>query len=300
MKILITGGIGFIFSYCVEYFVQKGYEVVVIDNKSEGSHPEIIDNSFKFYYLNAESQDAYNTIIEEKPDYVIHAAAISDVDYSIKESRIVLTKNIQATLNVFEACKKINFKKLIYISTDEVYGECEYRKKETDIIFPRNPYSCSKAVGSLIRVSYDNTYSDLFDKTAEIRFCNIFGGRQDQRKIIPNILKHLKEGTELPVHNNGQGYREYLYVKNIPEVVELVMLKGNRVYNITLNEGFTVNHLIKEIERNVGKKIKTKNEIRQGMDLCYIMDNQRIIDLGWKPKYNFEEGLKDYVKSQII
>lgn len=288
-KVLITGGVGFIFSHVTEYMVSKGYDVVVIDNLSEGSHPEIIDGSFKFYQDHVDFAKSKDIIIAENPDYIIHAAAYSDVDLSIQKPHSIIQKNNEATINVFEAARKCpNMKKLVYISTDEVYGECEHRKKEDEILFPKNPYACSKAFGSLIRLTYDNSYHELKDKTAETRFCNVFGPRQDSRKILGNLRQH----NTVSVHNGGKGYREYIYVKNIPEVVELVMLKGDRVYNITLNEGFTVNQLIENINKT--KPIKTVESNRPGMDLKYQMDNKRIMELGWKPKYTFDQGIKEY------
>jgi dTDP-glucose 4,6-dehydratase len=179
-----------------------------------------------------------------------------------------------------------------------VYGECEHPKKEHEIIFPRNPYSCSKAVGSIMRYAYDNTYADLFDKTAETRFCNVFGPRQDTRKIMPLIKHSLETGEPIPVHNEGKGYREYIYIQNIPPAVELVLEKGNRTYNITQNDGFTVRDLIDRVEQVTGKKVNTFPEKRPGMDMQYQMDPSRIKDeLGWKPLYTFDEGLKEYFAS---
>jgi dTDP-glucose 4,6-dehydratase len=296
-KVLITGGLGFIFSHVTEYFVKKGWEVVVVDNQSAGSHPEIISDAFKYYNLNVCDREVIELIHKEAPQYVIHAAAISDVDYSIREPYHVLEENITGNLNMFEACRELeSLKKFVYISTDEVYGECEHRKKEDEIIFPRNPYACSKATGSLMRVSYDNTYSGLKDKTAETRFCNVFGPRQDTRKIMPLIKHSLKTGEPIPLHNEGGGYREYIYIKNIPPAVELVLLNGDRTYNITLNDGLTVRQLIERAEKVTGKKINTYNEKRPGMDMKYQMDASRIRDeLGWKPNYSFDEGLKEYL-----
>lgn len=297
-KVLITGGLSFIFSHVTEYFVKKGYEVVVIDNESVGSHPEIIDGSFKYYKLDVESPEAREIIVYEQPDYIIHAAAISDVDYSINNPDDTLQKNNQATINVFEAARRCpELKKLVYISTDEVYGECEHRKTEDEIIFPKNPYSCSKAFGSLVRLTYDNSYHELKDKTAETRFCNVFGDRQDTRKIMPLIKKALQTGESIPLHNEGTGFREYIHVSNIPPAVELVMLKGDRVYNVTLNDGLTVHQLIQKAEEVTGKTIKTHATNRPGMDLKYQMDNTRIKELGWVPLTTFEEGLKQYLNA---
>lgn len=295
-KLVITGGLGFIFSHVTEYFVSKGWEVLVIDNQDAGSHPEIIDESFKYLNLNAGSPEALKAIVEFNPDYIIHASAISDVDTSIKYPFDVIESNTKANLVVFEASKKCpNLKKLLYVSTDEVYGECEYKKTEEDIIFPKNPYSMSKAHGSLLRIAYDNTYPELKNKTTEIRMCNIFGPRQDKRKIFPAIKESLQGNYSIPIHEGGTGFREYLYVKNVPPVIELVLEKGDRTYNITLNDGYTVNEIIELSEKLTGKKCLTHKGERQGMDLKYQMDNSRIISLGWKPLYSFEEGLQEYL-----
>lgn len=301
MKVLITGGIGFIFSHVTEYLVKKGYEVIVLDAELVGSHPEIVNGSFTYEKLDISEPYAVPMIASFKPDYIIHAAAISDVDYSIKQPVETIEKNNRATVNVFEAARLLpDLKKLVYVSTDEVLGECEYPKDETDIIFPKNPYACSKAFGSLMRITYDNTYAELKDKTAETRFCNVFGPRQDERKILGRIKESLKTGEPIPVHNEGKGYREYIYVKNIPPIVEQIMLNGDKVYNVTLNDGFTVSDLIKRVELVTGKEVKTVPSERKGMDLKYQMSNKRIVEeFHWKPEYSFDEGINEYFNEII-
>lgn len=295
-KIVITGGMGFIFSHVSEYFVNKGWEVIVIDDLSVGSHPEIKNDKFKLVEMDCANTSVQDLIITENPDYIIHAAAISSVDFSIKDPEYTLKQNILSTINIFEAARFCrNLKKLLYVSTDEVYGECDDLKDETSIIFPKNPYSASKAVGSLLRLAYDNTFLDIKNKTCETRFCNVFGDRQDNRKILPIIKECIETGKVLPLHNGGGAYREYIYVKNIPPLMELLLEKGDRTYNVTLNEGFTVTELIKKCEEVTGKKIEVTESHRPGMDMKYQMDATRLKDLGWKPLFTFEEGLKEYL-----
>lgn len=295
-KILITGGLGFIFSHVTEYFVSLGWDVVVIDDRGIGSHPEIIDGSFSFYLQDCASEEAQEIILQEKPDYIIHAAAISDVDQSIKDPEYVLKQNVLSTINVFEASRFLpNLKKLLYVSTDEVYGECEEKKTEESIIFPKNPYSVSKAFGSLLRIAYDSTYQNMKDKTCEVRMCNIFGDRQDTRKILPLIKNSLNTGKTLTVQNGGTGFREYLHVSNVPPLMELLLEKGDRVYNITLNDGYTVNGLIEKCQSITDKEINTTETHRPGMDMKYQMDNSRIMELGWSPKTTISNGLENYL-----
>lgn len=296
-KVLITGGLGFIFSHVTEYFVNKGWDVVVVDKQSSGSHPEIIDGSFKNYHLDVCSEKVFGVIQDEAPDYLIHAAAISDVDDSTQKPMRVLEKNITGTINLFEAARTLSsLKKFVYVSTDEVYGECDSQKKEGDILCPKNPYSCSKAAGSLMHIAYLNTYPELRGKIAETRFCNVFGPRQDKRKIISLIRHAIETGDSIPVHNEGKGYREYIYVHNIAPAIESILEGGEGVYNLTLNDGFTVRELIDRVETITGKKVPTHAALRPGMDMKYQMDGSRIMsELGWKPSYTFEEGIHSYL-----
>ncbi len=297
-KVLITGGLGFIYSHVTEYFVKKGWDVVVIDKEATGSHPEIVDGSFVYYKMDVCRPEVLDIIKKENPEYVIHAAALSDVDDSTKKPNRILEKNIIANINLFEACRLLpNLKKYIYVSTDEIYGECEVKKQEGDNFYPKNPYSCSKATGSLMRMAYENTYENLKNKIAETRFCNVFGPRQDKRKILSLIKHGIDTGEAIPVHNEGTGYREYIYVKNIPPAIELILEKGLGPYNVTLNDGFTVKDLITRVEKVTNKKVPTTPSHRPGMDLKYQMNGEKLNkELNWSPLYTFDQGIEEYFK----
>lgn len=298
-SVLITGGLGFIFSYVTEYYVEKGWRVIVVDNLSEGSHAELIDGSFTHYDTHMADPEVVDLIVRENPDYVIHAAAITDVDYSVREPSRTLMKNALGSIHAFEAARRLpDLKKFMYVGTDEVYGECDHAMKEDEIILPRSPYSCSKAFGSLMRVAYDNTYPLLKEKTVETRMCNVFGERQDIRKILPQIKKSLEDGYSIPLHSDGIGRREYIYVKNMPSAVDLILTEGSGVYNVTLNDSYTVRELIGKTESIVGKTVKTHPSERPGMDMRYEVDGSRLHALGWKPTYSFEEGLREYLTGE--
>lgn len=306
MKILITGGMGFIFSHVTEHFLEKGYEVHVFDNMSSGSHPELLpvfkqNPSFHFHKVDVSSQEVPELIRSIKPEYIIHAAAISDVDYSIREPFMTQYRNHRATMNVFEAARLMpTLKKLLYVSTDEVYGECDHPKEEDEIIFPRNPYSLSKAMGSLLRLAYDNTYEDLRDKTCETRFCNVFGPRQDDRKIIPAIIRAITGGAPVALHNGGHGFRQYIHVGEIPPLIELLLAKGTRTYNVTAGEGYTVNELLSLTERLTDRRVPTVEAKRPGMDVRYEMSSARLIsEFNWKPQAKFEESFFHYLNENI-
>lgn len=308
-KILITGGLGFIFSHVTEYFLEGGNDVMVMDNLSAGSHPELIPvfkslaakHQARFTFV--ETDVSYATTIPIittfNPEYIIHAAAISDVDYSIKQPVKTIQANVNGTINVFEAARQLKgLKKLLYVSTDEVYGECDHAKCEDEIIFPKNPYSLSKAFGSIMRLAYDNTYPELKDKTVETRFCNVFGPRQDDRKIIPAIKRALNGGKPVELHNGGNGYRQFIHVSEIPPVIGMLLERGNRTYNVTNDEGYTVGELIDEAESITGRKVPTIPAKRSGMDLKYQMDGARLQhEFGWKPSKHFIDHLSDYLLS---
>lgn len=307
-KIIITGGLGFIFSHVTEHFISQNYDVYVIDNLSAGSHPELVKpytnfaknvtrGRFTFIELDASFATVIPVIKTIDPDYIIHAAAISDVDYSIKQPVKTLQANNNATINVFEAARACrNLKKLLYVSTDEVYGECDHAKEEHEILFPRNPYALSKAFGSILRVAYDNTFKELRDKTVETRFCNVFGPRQDARKILPSIKRALSTGKPVVLHNQGTGYRQFIHVDEIPPIMELLLEKGSRTYNVTTGEGYTVQELCTMAQTiYFNKTVPTVPGTRAGMDMRYEMSAERLrSEFGWKPSMTFMERLTKY------
>lgn len=302
MKLVITGSQGFIFSHVAEHFIKLGWEVHGFDNLSAGSHPELVVpmesmGNFHFHESDVSFMPVQDVILRINPDYIVHAAAISDVDYSIKQPVKTIMANNNATLNIFEAARKCkNLKKLLYVSTDEVYGECDHAKTEEEIIFPRNPYSLSKAFGSILRLAYDNTYPELRDKTVETRFCNVWGDRQDSRKIIPAIRRALKTGTALALHDGGTGYRQWIHVSEIPGAIEILLEKGDRTYNITSEFGMSVIDLITMAERLTGKTVPTKPGKRGGMDRSYEMSGRRMLaQFDWFPRVKFEEAYKAYL-----
>lgn len=290
-RIVILGSQGFIFSHVTEYFLKKGWEVHGFDNLSAGSHPELVPvfeetDNFHFYEEDVSFASAVDKIVRIDPQYIIHAAAISDVDYSIKQPTKTLQANNNATINAFEAARRCkNLRKFLYVSTDEVYGECDHPKSEDELLFPRNPYAVSKAFGSLLRLSYDNTYPELRDRTVETRFCNVFGPRQDDRKIIPAIKQAMKTGKPLELHNKGMGVRQWIHVDDIPPVIDLLLERGHRTYNITTGAEASVIDLIALAERATGKKVPTIPGKRSGMDMKYLMNGDRMMrDFMWKPK----------------
>lgn len=306
MRVVVTGGLGFIFSHVCEYLADKGHEIHIFDNLSAGAHPELIPD-FKARGISIYEEDVsfagvVPKIVALKPDWIVHAAAISDVDYSIKQPTKTMQANVLATQNIFEAARQLrNLKKLLYVSTDEVYGECYHAKNETEILFPKNPYALSKAVGSLMRLTYDNTYPELKDKTCETRFCNVFGPRQDDRKILSAIKRAAHGGKPVELHNRGEGYRQFIYVKEIPPLIALLLERGTRTYNITAGFGATVAELVTLAEEILGRRIPTVPGKRNGMDLRYEMSSRRLREeFDWTPRLHFRDTYAAYLKDKLL
>lgn len=308
-KILITGGMGFIFSHVTEHFLRNGYDVMVLDNLSAGSHPELLPQfkalaqQFNGRFTFVETDVSFSTTIPIittfDPEYIIHAAAISDVDYSIKQPVKTIQANNNGTINIFEAARQLKtLKKLLYVSTDEVYGECDHPKSESEILFPKNPYALSKSFGSQLRLAYDNTFPTLKDKTVETRFCNVFGDRQDDRKIIPAIKRAINGGKPVELHNGGEGYRQFIHVSEIPAIMGMLLEFGSRTYNVTSDEGYTVKQLIEMAEIITGKKVPTVPGKRSGMDIKYEMSGERIrTEFDFKTKQPFVFHFKEFLES---
>ena len=306
-KIIITGNLGFICSHITDYFISKGYYVYGIDNHSVGSHPELITSwektgQYTHTRIDVSDEKIIDLVVKINPTFIIHGAAVSDVDESIRHPMFVIKQNTLGNLYMMEAARKCSFlKKYLFLCTDEIFGECELRKKEDDLMFPTKPYAASKATGAIFRYAYDISFPQLVNKTVETRFCNIFGPRQDSRKVIPRIIESIKTGKPVSVHNEGLGRREYLHIDNIPPLMEKVLMKGSRTYNITANESFTVNELIKYIEHLTDKKVPTIRGHRPGMDHNYSMDSTRFKEeFDWKPIVSFKKGLKELLIEENI
>lgn len=147
-------------------------------------------------------------------------------------------------------------------------------------------------------MAYDNSYPELKDKTVEKRFCNVFGPRQDDRKVIPAIKRALNGGKALVLHNGGYGYRQYIHVDEIPPIISLLLEFGNRTYNVTADTGCTVNDLRMLAESTTGKVVPVQVGKRSGMDMKYQMSAERLRkDFGWKPQREFTEAFEEYLLS---
>jgi len=277
MRFLITGGLGFVFSHVAEYFAEK-HHVTVLDNVSDGSHPELIEEW--------DDIDVYQTNVKEIEwitgdyDVIIHAAAESNVDKSIGHQLTFANNNVIGTVHLLEWLrkKKQNHQRcptLIYINTDEVYGSTEHWCEPHQATNPSNPYSASKAAAASFCWAYHKTYGL---PVQEVRLCNIIGRRQAQTKLLPRIIERITNKQKMPVYDNGDFTREYMDVRDVAPLIEKVIYNGEqRIFNLTFNQEISILRMIAYVEGIIGRKAKIVQSTRAGHDAHYRMVPDEII-----------------------
>ena len=310
-KFLITGGAGFIGSNFCYYMVKKypNDEFVCVDALTYAGNLKTLDkllssNNFKFLHMNiCDKENIDNLFKNEKFDYVINFAAETHVDRSIINPYIFLESNIIGVNNLLEASKKYNVKRFHQVSTDEVYGDLPIERK--DLFFNENsslkassPYSASKASADLLTLAYFRTYN--LGVTIS-RCSNNYGPYQFPEKLIPLMIDRALNNKYLPVYGNGQNIRDWLHVYDHCVAIDLIVRNGKsgEVYNVGGNNEISNIEVIKIILNELHKPenlIKFVDD-RLGHDLRYAIDSTKLQkELGWKPKYTFNEGIKEVIK----
>jgi len=304
MKILITGGAGFIGSNFIRYMLNKypDYEIVNLDKLTYAGNLDNLkdiekDSRYKFIKGDICDKEVVEKAMRDC-DAVINFAAESHVDRSITSPEPFIETDIFGTFTLLETAKKYNIEKYIQISTDEVYGSIkEGSFKETDPLKPNSPYSASKASADLLVRSYYVTYNLPVSIT---RSSNNYGPYQYPEKLIPLFTIKALKNKPLPVYGTGKNIRDWLYVLDNCSGIDTVLHKGKigEIYNIggeTEKTNLEITYLILEV-LNKPKSLITFAEDRKGHDFRYSLDTTKIKKLGWKPKYNFEKAMKETIE----
>lgn len=302
-KILITGSCGFILSNMLKWFLQHtNHNIVSIDKLTyAGSLLNISHNSeisikrHKFYLGDICDYDFISKVFKiEKPDIVLHGAAESHVDNSIKSSHDFVRTNVVGTHSMLEAALKIHTpQKFININTDEIYGSVESGfSKETDPLEPRSPYSSTKASADLLGQSYFTTYGLPVITT---RCSNNFGPRQHKEKFIPKVINNILTKQKIPLYGTGDNIREWIYVKDhFNAMMTLIELgKPGEAYNISSGCAKT-NLEVLDVIFNImgeGRDLVEQVEDRLGHDKRYALNCDKLKALGWKHNYSFDEAM---------
>ncbi len=304
-NILVTGAAGFIGANFVEYFVSKhpDYNVIVVDKLTYAGNMKNLKNvENKITFVQADICD-FEKMKEIFNKYeingVIHFAAESHVDNSIKTPFIFTQTNVIGTHTLLETAKQVwgegSANKFVHISTDEVYGTLgeEGYFTETSPIQPNSPYSASKASSDLIALAYHET----FKMNVSVTNCsNNYGPYQHNEKLIPHMIKLALEDKKLPVYGQGLNIRDWLYVEDHCEAIDLVYHNGKagERYNIGGHNEKRNIEIVKLILKHLDKSedLITYVEDRKGHDYRYAIDPTKIKnELGWEPKTKFEDGI---------
>ena len=317
MKILVTGGAGFIGSNYLHYVVNKypEDEFVCLDaltyaGNYENLLPIADKKNFKFVKGDITDKEFVDKLFEEeKFDAVINFAAESHVDNSIKNPSVFLTTNIIGTQTLMDASRKYGVKRYHQVSTDEVYGDLPLDRKdllftEENPIHTSSPYSASKASADLLVMAYYRTFG--FPATIS-RCSNNYGAYQFPEKLIPVVISKALNDENVPVYGKGENVRDWIHVHDHNVGVDMILRNGKigEVYNLGGHSERTNLEVVKIILKQLGKpeSLITFVTDRPGHDLRYAIDSTKVEkELGWDRTYTFEEGIKDtidwYVNNQ--
>lgn len=306
-KILVTGGAGFIGSNFIRYMLQEHpYHIINLDALTYCGNLENLrgvedDPRYTFVRGSITDRKLVDGIIKDV-DAVINFAAESHVDRSIEDPEIFIRTNILGTQTLLEASRKHGVERFIQISTDEVYGSAEkgYFTEETPLA-PNSPYSASKASADLMVRAYHRTYGLPVNIT---RCSNNYGPYQFPEKLIPLMITNALENKPLPVYGDGMNVRDWIHVLDHCRAVDLVLHRGRvgEVYNIGGNSERRNIEIVELIVRELGKDESLIRfvEDRPGHDRRYAIDASKIRnELGWKPLYSFEEGIRETIRWYI-
>lgn len=308
MKILVTGGAGFIGSNFVNYMVRtySNYNIINLDALTYAGNLENLKESegkenYRFVKGDITDRNLVNSLFEtENLDVVVNFAAESHVDRSITNPDIFVTTNIQGTQVLLDAARKHEVKKYVQVSTDEVYGSLGANGyfTETTPLDPNSPYSASKAGADMLVKAYHETYGLPTNIT---RCSNNYGPFHFPEKLIPLMIINALNDKPLPVYGDGLNVRDWLHVEDHCRAIDLVLHKGKvgEVYNVGGHNEKTNVEVVKEILKQLDKPetLIKYVEDRLGHDRRYAIDPTKLqSELGWEPIYNFETGLKDTVQ----
>lgn len=301
MKIVVTGGAGFIGSHFIRYLLQRypQYKVLNIDKLTYAGNLENLEDIKDNPNYSLIIEDICNrermTEIIEGWDVIVNFAAESHVDRSIDEPELFLKTDVFGTFSLLEASRSVGIKRYIQIGTDEVYGsaDCGETFSESSPLNPSNPYSASKAAADLLVLSYHNTYKLSVNI---VRSTNNYGPNQYPEKFIPLFVTNAIEYKRLPLYGDGKNIRDWIFVVDNCRGIDTVLHKGKEgeIYNIA-GENEKENIFIAErIIEYLGKSADLINFVkdRPGHDRRYSITCNKIKELGWRPEVSLEEGLK--------
>lgn len=306
MRLLVTGGAGFIGSNFISYMLTRypTYEIVNLDALTYAGNLDnlkAVESNPRYRFIRGDIGDGrvVEDVFASGVDIVVHFAAESHVDRSIKEPDLFVRTNVLGTQKLLEAARKYKAAKFVHVSTDEVYGSLGETGlfSESTPLTPNSPYSASKAGSDLLVRAYFETYGLPVNIT---RCSNNYGPYQFPEKLIPLMIANALNDMPLPVYGDGLNIRDWLYVEDHCSAIDLVIHQGanGEVYNIGGSNERTNIQIVRTILEQLGKpeSLISYVEDRLGHDRRYGIDATKIrSELGWTPKHNFESGIRETV-----
>lgn len=307
MKVLITGGAGFMGSNMVRYLLDKypDYEVINYDKLTYAGNLENlrdVENNERYTFIQGDIADssAVNAVFAQyKPDIVVNYAAETHVDRSILDPTAFLMTDILGTYALLEAVKKYGTERFVQISTDEVFGSTDEELfTEESPFMPNSPYSAAKAGGDHLCRAYNITYNTPVIVTHS---CNFYGPYQYPEKLFPLFITNLIEEKKVPLYGTGMNVREWIYTEDHCSAVDTIMHKGElgEVYNIGTGNRVTnkeITYMLLE-KLGVGEELIEFVKDREGHDHMYAVDSTKLREeLGWEPQVSFEEGVEKTIQ----
>ena len=301
-KIFISGAAGFIGSHLAEFLHDKyfNYKFILYDKVTYAGNKKFLSSIIrskrvKFFKKDLIDFKSLNLCLKNI-DIAINVAAESHVDNSFGNSLLFTKTNTLGTHSFLEACRMNKVKKIIHVSTDEVYGENKgISFKENKFLNPTNPYSASKAGADMIVNSYIYSYKMPI---ITVRANNIFGTRQFPEKLIPKTIVNFLKNKKMTIHGNGNFFRHYLAVEDFCSAINILLSKGKsqNIYNIGSDHCYKITNIVKKISKILNKKYKNNiifvND-RPFNDKVYKINCNKLKKLNWRPKHKLDNSLID-------
>ena len=309
MRLLVTGGAGFIGSNFIHYVLQKhlDWEVTNLDKLTYAGNLENLDDiegDSRYRFIKGDIADReQNKILSDHYDIIVNFAAESHVDRSIMDSAPFVETNVKGTQVLLEAAKQYQVERFIQISTEEVYGSLEAEGKfiEDSPLSPNSPYAASKAAADLLCRAYYQTYGLPVIIT---RCSNNYGPYQFPEKLIPLAITNALDDKPIPIYGEGLNVRDWIYVEDHCQAIDLIIQRGKpgEIYNIGADNEKTNLELVHKLLDTLGKpkSLITFVADRPGHDYRYALNTAKIVqELSWKSSHSFEKRLKDTVNWYI-
>lgn len=299
MKVIITGGAGFIGSNIADLLIDKGFQVVIIDNLSHGKE-ENINPKAKFYNCDIRNSEILEIFQREKPQVLIHEAAQISVPNSIDDPINDASINITGSLNLLEACRKTGVKKVIYPASAAIFGEPEYLP-----IDEKHPLNMMSGYGVTKHTveHYLRVYKSLYGiNYVVLRYSNVYGPRQDssgEGGVVAIFSEKLIKGEIPYIYGDGEQIRDFVYVKDVAKANFMAITSGdNEIFNVSTNHKVSVNDLLNVVNSVLGKKIKAVYTDERPGDIrnSYMSYDKIKNTLGWTPDYNLQSGIAETIE----